>query len=218
MGNNESQITGNPSYKVQCLKDEDVKSYMGVWYEIAVNKSLLKKSGFEACCDGAVACYSDLELDEKKNMMKFNVNNYCIKIQPETGKTTWTCNVGSAQKIAKKIARFVVAFNEQMQSESFKQFLAGLGGDYLIIDINMKDPETSYSVVYGGQEQYFWILSRNPSFSKTPEFERLAKKYKTELSKCEIHKPEVYFEVKDFPFERACAQNGGKSKQEIPFS
>lgn len=232
-----ASVLGHSKYKVISLSNEELSNYMGIWYEIAVSNFVTSSKSFESGCMGSVACYTNLIDDKKwemiesemkqqgsspsniaktkkKTLWSFDVNNYCL-----ASDKLWKCNIGYGQKINPKVARLVVVFDEQIQDSGFIGFLKSIGGDYLIIDFKADKPETSYSVVFGGLDKYFWILSRNPKFSETDVFAQLSKKYSKELKNCTIRNSDIYSQFTDFPFESHCYEhmksNPDKKKFEL---
>lgn len=216
--------SGDSKYKIVELNNENVLDYMGTWYEITVKAQLTKKGKIEECCEGAIACYDDyvsesvwnneikpqiisknpnitpeelnklLSEEYNKIIKKFTISNYCIFKTKE--KLDWRCQLGQGEKINDQYARFLVTFNKQMFDVAFQNFLRFLGGDYLIVELNSPlDPINGYTVVYGGTNEYFWILSRNPEFSKLAKFQELKETYKDDLKDSIIRNPDVY---KDF--------------------
>lgn len=237
MGANSSTST-DLKYKVVELNNKDAEQYMGTWFEISVKSGLVREGKIESCCLGAIASYDDWVSDDiwkneirpkliaanpnisqdelnkllmteyNKVINKFSISNYCIFKREDDNTLDWRCQIGKGEKFSDLYARFLVTFNEQMEDMTFQNFLKGLGGDYLIVElVSPTDSQNGYSVVYGGTSEYFWILSRNPEFSLTDKFKKLQETYKDQLVDSLIRDPQVYKDFLTKPIKTECKTN-----------
>lgn len=219
---------------VNLFTRDNVDDVMGIWYEIAVIRN-----EFESKCLGAIAAYSGWKskvqinetLKAKQNelgkdsakyaewfrnwrdneMNSFMVTNYCVYKSLDKKLTDWACQIGKATLVKQNNnemkARFVVQFSKFLPFD----IIARAGGNFQIVDLHVDKTNSldSYLVIFGGQDRFFWILSRSPTFSTTSTFDSLKQKYKPWVDKSEIHDPSIYDTFKQWS-ENQCLQNPAK--------
>jgi lipocalin len=216
---------------------DQVSEIQGIWYEIAVIKKVFEGNCLGAIAaysgwksDDEVKTLKRKKEDElgkdtrayadwyrqwrSEEMDTFQVTNYCVFKSPDGKVTDWACQMGKATKIPVRenessTARFVVQFSKLLPFD----IIARAGGNYIVVeaDLHPTNPLNSYLVVWGGQDRFFWILSRSSSFSKTSQFEDLKEKYKPWIDRCEIRDPAIYSTFKNWS-EKQCMQNPGKQE------
>jgi lipocalin len=169
------------------LTNEDLQSkFFGLWYEIAV-----VSQQFESKCLGAIASYSDWN---EKNQ-SFVVSNYCFWEDSGTKQIKWTCRIGEGIKLNPDKAQILVYFS------NMPQFVQDILKSKKISDYNVVEFQTptgdisnEYCVIFGTNDDYFWILSRNPNFKNTQYFTNLKENYSKifENPNLLIRNPEIY--------------------------
>ncbi len=132
---------------LEVVNSVDFNQYVGKWYEIG----RLPQS-FEKGCVGVTAEYQ-LRTDNKVNVI-----NTCRKSSCEGRVST-----------ANGLARVV---DPKSNAKLKVSFFWPFEGDYWILEL---DPKYAYAVVGSPDRKSFWILSRNPSLSKSLKEDILAR-------------------------------------------
>ena len=130
--------------QLKTVKDFDLKSYMGHWYQIATIPTWFQGD----CAKDATAHY-----ELKDELVK--VTNKCVEADG-------SLNVGEG------MARVNPEFNQSSKMQVtfvslFGSWLWKIGGDYWVLELLY---DKHVSVVGDSQSKYLWILSRSQTLSQ----------------------------------------------------
>jgi len=123
------------------VSEVDLQRYQGLWYEIS-----RFPNRFQAGCTGEVTATYDLQPDGKVEVV-----NRC---RDKDGKMKEARGVAKPAGEDLPDSRLKVRF-----APAFLSFLPWVWADYWILEL---DPDYSYAAVGTPDQDYLWILSRNP--------------------------------------------------------